>query len=113
MRARWLLAVVDYLVFYRSGHMIPVLRLTIATVLAAIALNLYSLRPFDANQVTPKTVLLIQETWNGRPFTAWTVPQIGKMIADYQKAPLSAHGACEPVTILWHGNSQLHTIKEE
>jgi len=89
------------------------LRVVAGLIIAAAALHLYDAEPFDPNQVVlGKELTQKEEQWNGRPFTARSVPDTKAMVADYEKAPIKGARNCKPFTILWLGNSQLNTVNQ-
>lgn len=94
-------------------HVSALVRLLIAGIIALGGLLLYDRRTIDVDRLDlDPSVQLSPERWNGRLFTAWTVPGIQGLVADYRRHPVAANGNCRPLTILWLGNSQLHLVNQ-
>ena len=93
--------------------MANLIRVAIAAVIAFTALYFYDQSRIDPERFGVDTsVQLPQESQNGRFYTASSVKRIGGMIADYRAHPIRAEGGCNPFTILWLGNSQLHIVNQ-
>jgi hypothetical protein len=92
---------------------VPFVRIALALALAGAALLVYGGRSIDPDKFgLDPTVILAQEEWKGVPFTAPTINAIIAVADRQTQAKLTAEPPCKQTTVLWLGNSQLHSINQ-
>jgi hypothetical protein len=86
--------------------------------LLGLALALAALLVYERQKVDPVTfaldpaLILSAETWNGVPFTAPEIEAIRATVEEQRNHLPSKDARCEPLFILWLGNSQLHYVDQ-
>lgn len=88
------------------------LRIAGALAVGLLALFLFDWQALDPDGLLEKSVVPRREQWNGRLFTASEVADIKDIVAGYQRQPIPAAGGCSQLTILWLGNSQIHSVNQ-
>ena len=93
--------------------MYPIWRCVAAGAISLSLLLAYDLRHIDAATfgLAPVTGLF-GEIWDGQTFTADSVPAIAKIVAQTKANAGVETETCEPFSLLWLGNSQLHYINQ-
>jgi len=90
----------------------PLMRLGLAMLVAFTLLWIYSRQKVDAeNAALGEENHAAFEIWNGRRFTAPRPQEIVDLVGGVVASPPRV-GALPATTILWLGNSQLHTINQ-
>ncbi len=88
-----------------------VLTLLAGLVIAAVALHFYARHADVENFALARSFHAPLEKWNGVDFTAYLVKDIKAVISRHEPGyPPAAD--CQPSTLLWLGNSQLHLINQ-
>jgi hypothetical protein len=89
----------------------PIHRLLAGLVIAAVALPFYNRHADVENFALESSSRAPLGKWNGVNFTAYLVKDIKAVISRHQgKRSTPSH--CEPLDILWLGNSQLHLVNQ-
>ena len=85
------------------------IRVAAGLAIGLVALLAYARHKIDAEgfALDPATILA-GESWKGVPFTGASVAEIEEIVSQQKEAKGSA--GCEPLPLLWLGNSQLHYI---
>ena len=89
----------------------PIHRLLAGLVIAAVALPFYNRHAEVENFALETSSHAPLGIWNGVNFTAYLVKDVKATILRHQ-AGHSSSSRCEPFSILWLGNSQLHLVNQ-